>query len=179
MNLTYILENEKLCKLMNDSIGKTFYKYKLYFLIEKEDFEQEVYLYLHNNISKFDSEKASLNTYIPLLVMTVATKVIKEQNGQSKKSSKLDFKNSQTSYEEMEEYSYVRDKSDIDLEIENNMVINEIMQLKSVSEKQKQIISLMKEGYTVSEIAKMLNYTKRYIYKEFSNAKEKIVRYYI
>jgi hypothetical protein len=93
MDINYILENEELLKLLKSSMGKTYNHFKLKRIIEMEDFEQEVYLFIIPRIEKFDNKKSSLKTYIPLMVMSRAKQLIMLANGQCKdtKKSKLEF----------------------------------------------------------------------------------------
>jgi RNA polymerase sigma factor (sigma-70 family) len=183
MDINYILENEELKTLLNKSIEKTFYKFRLDFIIEKDDFKQEVYIFIMKRINNFDNEKSSFRTYIPLLVMTCARNCIKKANGQSKNANKLDFKNSTYSleYEYNNKNSSVKfdnyvscdtDKADIKLMIE------EVLNMNTLTLKQKQVISLVYKGYTSSDIAKMLNKTVSCINITLQRAREKIVQKY-
>lgn len=184
MGLNDILENEELRELLNKSIEKTYYKYKLSFIIEKEDFEQETYIFIIPRIKNFDDMKSSLKTYLPLLVMTSAKRCIQSANGQSKSYNKLEFKNSTMSlnyeYEQEEDNSmFLGDMVSNNIEdVDIKLLVNEIISMKCLSEKQRQIIMLMSKGYTISDIAKMLNQSTSSVNITFHRAKEKIVRKY-
>jgi hypothetical protein len=56
MDLNTILKNVELRKLLDESIEKTYYKYKLGFIIDKEDFKQDVYIFIIPRLKNFDNE---------------------------------------------------------------------------------------------------------------------------
>lgn len=183
MNLDYILNNEELNTALKNAIRTTHFKYKLSFIIDIEDFEQEVYLYIMKRIKNYNEEKGQLKTYITLMVMSCAKTQICKANGQSKTMSKLDFTNSFVSMDK--DYKNNENK-DINLkevigieeDFESKIIVNEILQMKNLSSKQKLIIYLMSKGYTNADIARKLNKTLTCINITFQRAKEKIVRKY-
>jgi RNA polymerase sigma factor (sigma-70 family) len=184
MNMQDILENEELTKLLNSSISKTYYKYKLSFIIDMEDFIQEVNLYIIKNIKNFDNEKSSLKTYLPMLVMSCARICIQTANGQSKKHNKLEFNNNNNISLDDEFKNSENDNMNYseligtDENIHINLLIQEILNISSLSKNQRLIVELLSKGYTITDIAIKLNKTPSCINITFQRAKEKIVRKY-
>lgn len=184
MCINDILENEELTKLLNGSIGKTYNKYKLYFIIEMEDFIQEVNMFLIQRLESFDNQKSTLKTYLPMLVMSCAKNCIQSANGQSKKHNKLEFRNNTLSldYEfENADNNKLKAMDMIGCNIDNadiNLLIDEILNMKTLSKHQKEILKLMAQGYTTTDISKMLDKSTSCINITFQRAKEKIVKKY-
>lgn len=184
MNINDVMINKELRELLKDSIRKSYYRYKLGFIIDMEDFEQEVYLYLMPRLKNFDDSKSSINTYLPMVVMSCAKNCIKLANGQSKTISKLDFTNSLLSldYEYNSEDNEGTKLTDGLGEFTNDLtakiILDEILSMCGLSENQKIIINLMREGYTLGDIAKMLSKTSSCVNITFQRAKEKIVKKY-
>lgn len=182
MNINNIINNEELKTLLENSIEKTYFKYKLNFIIDKEDFIQEVYLFLIPRIKSFDNEKSSLKTFLPMLVMSCAKNCIQDANGQSKKHNKLEFNNSLISlddeFKNIEndnfKYAEVIGQQDIYVSLE----ISEILNVVALSENQKVILTLMSKGYTITDISDKLKKSPSCINITFQRAKEKIVRKY-
>jgi RNA polymerase sigma factor (sigma-70 family) len=184
MNINEIMLNKELRELLKDSIRKSYYRYKLGFIIDMEDFEQEVYIYLIPRLKNFDENKSSINTYLPMVVMSCAKNCIKLANGQSKVFSKLDFNNSLLSldYEynsEVNEGTKLTDGiGEATNDLSDKIIIDEILSVCELTEKQKIVISLMREGFTITDIAKMLSKSSACINITFQRAKEKIVKKY-
>jgi RNA polymerase sigma factor (sigma-70 family) len=183
MDINYIYENEELTNLLNSSIAKTYYKFKIHFIIEYDDFVQECNLFICKRINSFDNEKSTLRTYIPLLTMTTARNVIKLANGGSTKANKLQMKNNTYSldYEYNEKNSIAKFENYVSCDCENadlKLMIDEILKLKSLSEKEKEVLKLLYEGYTLSDIARILNKSRQCIQLRMDRAKEKIVYKY-
>lgn len=184
MDINYILENEELNKLLYTSIEKTYYKYKMTFIIEKEDFIQEVFLFIIPRIKNFDNTKSSLKTYIPLLIMSCAkNRVIQSANGQSKNYNKLKFNNNtmslDTEIDNTENNAKIENIiADDHFNLEIKLVLNEILEMSNLTEKQRQILILMSKGYTTSDIARMLNKSACCVNITFQRAKEKINKKY-
>lgn len=183
MNINHILENEELKKLLDRSIEKTYNRYKLSFIIEHDDFIQEVYMFIIPKLKNFESEKSSLKTYLPMLVMTCAKNCIQKANGQSKNHNKLDFKNNTISLE----YEFKNDDSNKaeykelvgDTEdIFPKLIVNEILNMTNLTPSQKEIIKLMSKGHSIADIAEKLNKSVSCVGITFIRAKEKIVRKY-
>lgn len=183
MNINNILENEELNKLLNSSILKTYYRFKLSFIIDVEDFTQEVYLFIMPRLKNFDDEKSTMKTYLPMLVMTCAKNCIQSANGQSKFHNKLEFENNTISLEGEFQNSENGDfkmnevlgESDITY---LKLLIDEILNISCLTEKQKTIILLMSKGYSISDIANMQNKTPSCVNITFQRAREKIVNKY-
>jgi RNA polymerase sigma factor (sigma-70 family) len=183
MNINNILENEELKKLLDKSIEKTYYNYKLSFIIEHDDFIQEVYMFIIPKLKNFESEKSSLKTYIPMLVMTCAKNCIQKANGQSKNHNKIDFRNNTISleYEFKNEESNNAEYKELIGEVENifpRLIVNEIINMSNLTKAQKEIIHLMSKGYSIADIAEQLNKSVSCIGITFHRAKQKIVRKY-
>jgi len=184
MNINDIIENVELMELLNSSIEKTYYKYRLSFIIDKEDFRQEVYVFIIPRLKNFDVEKSTIKTYLPMLVMSSAKNCIQDANGQSKKYNKLEFNNNTISMEgefknsendNMEFQELIGTNND---DIYSRLLINEILNINSLSKNQRMIILLMSKGYTITDVAQILKRTPSCINITFQRAKEKIVRKY-
>jgi RNA polymerase sigma factor (sigma-70 family) len=183
MDLNNILEDEKLKGLLDSSIGKTYNKFKIYLIMDMEDFQQETYLFIIPRIKNFDNKKASIRTYLPLLVMSSARNCIQFANGQSGNCSKFDFNKSLLSLDyEIEgnenDTKFTNVISDNEFNLELKLYIDEILNTSSLTKNQKQILLLMSKGYSRSDIAKMLNKSTTCINITFQRAKEKIVKKY-
>jgi RNA polymerase sigma factor (sigma-70 family) len=150
-----------------------------------EDFEQEVYMFIIPRLKNFDIEKSSLKTYIPLKVMSRAKQLIQLANGQCKDKSinKLEFTNSILSLDFETEgkdssSSFENAIADNEFNLEVRLIINEILHMDSLTDKQRTIILLMSQGLSVSDIARKLNKSASCINITFQRAKEKIVKKY-
>jgi RNA polymerase sigma factor (sigma-70 family) len=184
MNINEIMLNKELRELLKDSIRKTYYRYKLSFIIDLEDFEQEVYIYLIPRIKKFDDSKSSINTYLPIVVMSCAKNCIKLANGQSKVFNKLDFTNSLLSLdyeynsEDNEGTKLTDGLGEFTNDLSSKIILDEVLSICGLTENQKIIINLLREGYTITDIAKMLSKTSSCVNITFQRAREKIVTKY-
>jgi RNA polymerase sigma factor (sigma-70 family) len=186
MNINYILENAELKKLLNDSIEKSYYRYKLFIIIEKDDFIQDCYMTMIKRIGQFDNEKSTLKTYIPLIVMSKAKEEISIANGRCKTANKREFTKKTLSLDYSYEENEDADKSTMIINaitdnidnVEFKLIINEILHMSNLTEKQKFILFLMSKGYTLSDIAKLLHKPRQTITATFDRAKEKILLKY-
>jgi len=184
MDLNYILENEELSKLLSNSIGKTYYKFKLGYIIDKEDFEQETYVYIIPRLKNFDSEKSSIKTYLPLLVMSSARNCIQSANGQSKEYNKFDFNKSQLSldYEiqnnENDSISFQNMISDDYNSMNTKVLLTDILDNSNLTETQRTLMILKAKGYTTTDISKIMNKSLASISNLLNRAKYKIINNY-
>jgi RNA polymerase sigma factor (sigma-70 family) len=185
MNINDILLNDKLNKKLNDSISKTFYRFRLNNVIELDDFEQEVYLFIISRIKNFDECKSTLNTYIPLLVMTAGKRCLEKVLGKQNNVNKREFKTSTVSLDDSfcesdsELYETISDSINIENEVFNSALIDEILSMSNLTDFQKNIIRLQAKGYNKIEIAHIMNCSSDNICVQFSRAKKKILRKYI
>jgi len=185
MDINYILKNEELKKLLKNSIAKTYNKFKLNYVIGREDFEQEVYLYIIPRLKNFDNDKSSLKTYIPLIVMSCARTCIQSANGQSKFFNKFDFEKSHLSldYEfENEDNESVSIQNIISNDFEDmntNILLNDILENSNLTEMQRTLLILKSKGYTTTDISKIMNKSLSGITNLFERTKKKIINNYI
>jgi RNA polymerase sigma factor (sigma-70 family) len=185
MVINEIFENENLNTLLDESIRKTYAKFKLHIIIEKEDFEQEVYLFIIDRIKMFDDSKSSIRTYLPLLIMSCARRCIQTANGQSKNYNKLEFENSHLRLNDCYSNNLESDdkefgtfvSSDYNLEEEtiNKITLEQILTMDNLSEKQIEIIKLKLSGLTEDSIANIMGCSQSGIQKSFKRARQKIV----
>lgn len=182
MTFNELIENDKLNKKLNDCIAKTFNRFSLYRICELDDFKQDVLIHIFKHIDKFDESKSSLNSYIPLLVMTVGKKIIGDAHGRCKTVDKMEvFKNniSLDNQKENDDKSYgdFISLNDYDLEqnVVNELLFDEIFRLPELSEIKKQILYLYKEGYNNKEVSEMLETSRQNVAQHFRNAKRIIV----
>lgn len=183
MTLNEIMGNEKLLKFLENCIGKTYNKYSLFKMVDIDDFKQDTYLFIMKRIKNFDDEKASIKTYIPLLVISSARAYIQKAKGQSTNYNRLEIENSQTrldntfQYNEGEEslYNFISDGKDLESDIINNLTIHEIINSNYLNDMQKNILRLMLKGNTITRIAEILECSQANIHRHFKNAKNKIL----
>jgi RNA polymerase sigma factor (sigma-70 family) len=182
MDIKNILENKELKKLLTNSVEKSYERYKLCKVIEKDDFYQECYIFVLKKIKLFDESKSSIRTYLPLLVMTCAKTIIRDCHGHSKFIDKRDFVNSLISLDynyqndggESELYDVIGEYEDTDLKL----IIDEILNMSNLSNYHKDIIRLLYKGYTKSEVAEILNKDRSNLYNTFERIKKKILQKY-
>ena len=185
MDLQRILENEELNKLLKHSIESTYHKYKLYHAIELDDFCQETYMFIIPRLKKFDDSKSTLRTYIPMLVMTSANRVLEKEIGQSKNVNKLqfkkemlsmDYKNPNVKGDEVVSFAeFIEEDFNLENEVMKNMLIDAILNLETLSPTQKNITQLMLKGYNGREISEKMDCSQTNISQHFNRAKEKIL----
>lgn len=177
MYINEIIENESVRKLLDGSIKKTFYKFNLSQFTELDDFTQDATLYLMDRLENFDENKASLNTYIPLVIMSCAKNIIQSHKAKYRKefndkSFSLDasYNNVQNDNMQLDEViGAYNDESYV------KALIDEILSMTSLSKNQKEIIRLMSKGYSKTDIAQILNKSTTCVNITFQRAKEKIV----
>lgn len=184
MGIKDILENKKLNSIVEDSLHKTYKKYignsyiKDY--INEDDFKQECYIYIMKYIKNFDEKRASINTYIPLLVMSCAKIQIrdfkwnKNQIFNSAYSLDMEFNND---FGEKNTYGdFISDKNyDLETNSINHLYIKTILESDFLSELEQKILKLSLNGYKQKEIAIILNCTQSRISQHLKKAKEKIL----
>ena len=84
MTLEELLKEEKYRTMIDKYSKKIYSKFQLERYIELEDFLQEVYIQILRNIHKFDSNRASISTYLYLLAYQKSRNVIKLALGKDK-----------------------------------------------------------------------------------------------
>jgi RNA polymerase sigma factor (sigma-70 family) len=183
MVINEILENEELSKNLNDAMGKTFYRYKIFIIMNLDEFKQECYLFLMKKLKYFDSEKSKIKSYISTLVMTCASECIKQANGQSTEYNKKEIKEQSISMDkpfgsdnEQAFSNYILDmNSDFQDKSLEKIFVEEILNFEGLTDLQRQVLKLTYEGYTQDKIALMLKTTQTNISTHFKRAKRKIV----
>lgn len=179
MTLNDILNDEKLKNIFEDSISKTFNKFKLFTIMNKDDFSQEVALFAIRGIKNFDSERASLNTYIPLMVITCAKRMYEREGRKkilmNKNNISLDSPYSNNDSDDISFYDFIISDYNLENVSTTNIIFENILSDDSISSTQKKIIFLMLRGYDQVNIAKILCLSQPAISKQFKKVKEKIV----
>lgn len=185
MILENILNDEKLNKLLEDSISKTYYKYiwnnsYLRDLIDKDDFTQECYIFLMKHIQTFDNEKSSLNTYIPMVVVSSAKNQIRtiKRNKRELMNNSVSLSieiNHESSNNNTLETFISDEKTNLEIDSINNIYIEEILKSEILSELERKILVLLLKEYSCEDIGKILNYSRRYMSKKCIDIRRKLV----
>jgi RNA polymerase sigma factor (sigma-70 family) len=181
MDLNYILENEKLNKFLEDSIGKTFYKFRLGYAIELDDFRQDVYIYLMKHLKNFDSEKSNIKTYIPLLIMTKARIIIRNSNLQR---CDINVKNNMIMLDKIIDdegltsfYDFIKTDNSIEDITLNKVVFDDVVKNVVFSPQQEKVFHLLYKGYSHLVISKLMGLTRPYITQIFHDIRKKVTYY--
>jgi RNA polymerase sigma factor (sigma-70 family) len=186
MLLNEILENKEYYNLLQNSIKKTYYRFRLNIidktiLLDIYDFEQEVYLSMIPKLKKFDSEKSTLKTYIPLLVMSCAKNCIQKAVGQAKGFNNVDAVNSSISlnYSYDDEFSTTFDNCIAAPDNSFNVtLVNDIMNSKELKDIERKVLKMYTDGFSMREIGEQLECSQSYISLILSKTKKKILKNY-
>jgi DNA-directed RNA polymerase specialized sigma24 family protein len=133
-------------------------------------------------IKYYDNTKSSLKTFIPMIIISCAKTCITKANGQSKNYNKLEYVNNTFNIDDL---IVSEDNNKLNSIVcntidntYNNILINEILSLNNLSDRQKLIIKLMSNGLNFVEISIILKCSRQNIQMTFQRAKEKIVNNY-
>lgn len=150
-----------------ENITKIYYNSKKDLLnnfgYEYEDLLQEVLLYIFKKQKYYDKSRASLNTFITKLVKSKIYDII-DFNMKNKRLANL------KDYTEINENeSYKDDKLEY-LELKETIT-------KELTEKEKNILLLLLNGYTLEDIGNIYNITRQGVYCYKNKIKNKLSMY--
>lgn len=185
MNINEVFENKEIQKYINAWVEKTYYDYKLKSIIEKDDFYQDVNICLFRKLKSYDESKSSINTFIYNVIRSTGKNSIQLAQGRAKGIDKLDIKRNSVSMDKsftLENGNigtlgdFIQNDYSLEDEVIQVNIINDMLNMDSLSEIQKTLLRLLLEGYTKAEISKILNITYNTVEYHFKKSKEKIAR---
>ena len=160
MELRAILEDKDLNEMLNKYMSEIYGRLGASKYIERDDYKQEIYLYLLEQLPRYNTEKSSLSTYLYLCIKQKSLNLIKAYR--SKKESSYRNSLALNSVQEgskggvYEIMDTVPDELiDIENEVINNMSTGEILKLFK-DDRLKNIVLLLMEGYNKREVCKIL-----------------------
>ena len=186
MNLNEIMENKELKEDFDRRVELTFKRYKIFYIMELEEFYQECCIQAIKSLKIFDNEKSRLGTFVTMILQNCAKRLIRDAKGQAEGKNKFEFHRDMASldahYNGNSEDVFancVPDKQDIEADFIANQTIIDILNSKIISNMQKDIIKLILQGKDQKQISLILNTSQPSISRQLKKAKEKICNNYM
>lgn len=187
MTMYEILENNQTNKLFEDCVNKSFFKYKLFRYMDKEEFYQECCIYTMERIHKYNSNGCSLSSYLYKIMTWCAMQQYNKAHGHSDDFSKHE---EQKKYLRLDEVisdevgadtvgSYIKDDSvNVEETIINRITLTELPHIETLTEKQKIVVECILEGKPNFQIAQLLNCSESYVRNLIVRIRKKLLQEY-
>lgn len=130
---------------------------------ELEDVIQEVCIFICNYSKEYDKEKANIKTYLDRIIKSCIMVLIRNLYSEKRKANLKE-------YSELNENEYYNDYTIEYLELKETIT-------KELTEKEKNILLLLMEGYTLEDIGKIYNITRQGVYCYKNKIKNKLSMY--
>lgn len=150
-----------------ENITKIYYNSKKDLLFnfgyEFEDILQEVCIFIFNKQKYYDKTQSSINTFITRLVKSKIYEILQYNFKQKRKANLKEYS------EVNEDEFYIDDKIEY-LELKETIT-------KELTDKERNILLLLIEGYTLEDIGNMYNITRQGVYCYKNKIKNKLSMY--
>lgn len=182
MNLETILNDKELNKMLESYININYSRYKIYVFLEKDEYCQEIYLYLLQHLYKFDENKSCISTYLYKCIATCSLNLARRQKAIKRGGSCNDISlNVPLELEDTHKHEFIEYIQDDTINIENTIIEMDRNLTKYVFEKCKDettkiILTYILEGYSYKQIGDKLFYSKATIYRKMAELKKALKR---
>ena len=150
-----------------ENITKFYYTFKKdifnNFGYELEDVIQEVCIFICKYSKEYDKEKANIKTYLDRIIKSCIKVLIRNLYNEKRKANLKE-------YSEVNENELYNDYSIEFLELKETIT-------KELTDKEKNILLLLMEGYTLEDIGKIYNITRQGVYCYKNKIKNKLSMY--
>lgn len=162
MNNNMIYKNydmiEKFISIGYQKRAVYFNTYNLYY----EDVKQEIYLYIISYSEKFDNKKSTVEQFLYTIIEQGFNTIIRRLNTEKRRA------NQNNVYVDSIDYFDLRYSENY-----HNIDFKETIKNK-LNEEETEIIKYILNGFTVSEIARITNYSRQNIYTMFKKLRVKL-----
>ncbi len=190
MTLNEIFENKKYTDIFEDCVVKTYNKYRMFNYYEQDDFYQECCIYTIPRLLNYDSSKCALKSYLYNIVTCCAMQVFKNVNGHSKKISKIQIerdslklddtsRTSSGNYSGEPNSTFIKDdKLNLEDMVINKIVLEELPNLKTLTERQRIVVECLIEEKTLNYISELLDCSESNVRNLIVKIRKKLVKNY-